>query len=811
MGPWSTQWEVLGQDLRFSVRTLSRSRGFAAATILVTALGVGANTATFSVADYVLLRPLPYPHAETLVRICEGPPGGGGWGCNNQMSPANYRDLAEMNTTLTTIGAFQRSAMNLTGAGEPARVSVVMISTNVLPLLEVPPMLGRPFDPGTAVISDARTAILSFPFWQAQFGGAADVVGTTLNLDGTPHVVIGVMPRHFRFPTEEAQLWIPLTLRDSDFTNRANTSLEGIARLRPGVTFEQARADVTAIAARLARDYPDTNAERWFSFFRQRDEMSPTYRTMLLALCGASICMLLLTCATLANLWLARSAGRAREFAVRAALGAGRDRLVRQMLTESVSLALIGCVAGALVGEAAVPLLSHLMPTTLPVTSQPTIDLRVFAFAVILSGLTAVGFGLLPALRAGSHNGFAALREGARGGARRARLRTALVAMEVGISVVLLVSSGLLIRAIWRVQSVHSGFATDAVLTLKTALSIPRYSDPVRRTDFYRRVVDRVRALPGVESAAYTSGLPMVMTANLTMIQFPGAPRPSRNDGVSLRLVTPQFFETLRIPLRRGRDLSDADTRESALVAVVSESFARRYWPDIDPIGRTFETRGQVRTVVGVVGDIKVRGLERVSEPQLYLPFQQPPNPIGDAYLPKDLVVRSARPDSTLITAIRAIVHEIDPQQPVSQVRMLAEVVGAQTLSRRAQLRVLASLAGLALLLTAVGIHGLLAFAVAQRDREIGVRLALGATPRGVARMIMSEGLRIALFGVVPGIFVAYLAARGMSTLLFGLSPGDPTTFSLVAIVCFSTAVAACIYPAWRAAAIQPMAALKAE
>jgi predicted permease len=807
----SSHWEMLAQDLRFTARALSRSRGFAAATILVTALGVGANTATFSVADFVLLRPLPFPHPDSLVRICEGPPGGGGWGCNNQMSPANYRDLAARNTSLTSIGVFRRTAMNLVGGGEPARVAVAMISSDVLPLLGIQPIVGRAFAPGQSATTDERAAILSFSFWHSRFGGAADTVGTTLTLDGATYVVIGVMPRHFRFPTEDVQLWVPLTLREDDFTNRANTSLEGVARLRPGVTFEQARADAMTIAASLAREYPDTNAERWFSFFRQRDEMSPRFRTMLLALCGASLCMLLLTCATLANLWLARSAGRARELAVRAALGAGRERLIRQMLTESASLALIGGVAGALVAVIAVPLLAHLVPPTLPLTSQPTIDVRVFGFAVTFSALTALGFGLFPALRAGGSTGISALREGARGSASRTRLRTILIALEVGVSVVLLVSSGLLIRAIWRVQSVDPGFRTDSILTLRTALPTPRYSDPVRRADFYRRVIDQVGGLPGVESVAYTSGLPMVMTANLTMIQFPGKPRPSRNDGVSLRIITPQFFKTLHIPLQSGRNLSESDTRDRALVAVVSESFARRYWPGADPIGQTFETRGQARTVVGVVGEIKVRGLERVSEPQLYLPFEQVPDPIGEVYLPKDLVVRSARPDAALVAAIRAVIHQVDPQQPLSDVRMLADVIGDQTLSRLAQLRVLAALAVLALLLTAVGIHGLLAFTVAQRDREIGVRLALGATPRGVARMILSEGMRIALIGVVPGIFVAYLAARGMSTLLFGVQPGDPLTFSVVALVCLVTAVAACVHPALRAATIQPMSALKTE
>ncbi len=805
----SEHWELFAQDVRLSVRMLSRSRGFAAATILVTALGVGANTATFSVADFVLLRPLPFPEPDTLVRICDGPREGGGWGCNNQMSPANYRDLAAMNASLAVVGAFQRVAVNLVGVGEPVRIPATLVTNEVLPLLGVSPLMGRVFDANAT--ADARTVVLGFALWQSHFGGDGGVVGTTLSLDGASHVVVGVMPRHFRFPTEDVQLWVPLMLRQADFENRANNYLEAVGRLKPGVTFEQARADLMSVAGQQARDYPETNAERGLSFFKLRDEMSPRFRTMLLALCGASVCMLLLSCATLANLWLARAAGRARELAVRAALGAGRGRLIRQMLTESLLLALIGGVAGALVAVIVLPLLAHMVPPTLPLTSQPSIDLRVLGLAVTFSALTALGFGLLPAVRAGGGAGFAALREGARGSANRTRLRAILIAVEVGVSVVLLVSSGLLIRAIWRVQAVDPGFSTDAVLTLKTALPTPRYADPVRRADFYRRVTAQVRTLPGVESAAYTSGIPMVMMGGLTGIQLPGAPRPSRNEGVSLRLITPHFFETMRIPLRRGRDVSDADTQDRPLVAVVSESFVRRYWPDADPIGRTFQARGQLRTIVGVVGDIRVRGLERTSEPQLYVPFEQPPNPIGENYLPKDLVVRTARPDPTLIAAIRAIVHQVDPQQPVSDVRMLAEVVGDQTLTRRAQLRVLAALAMLALLLTAVGIHGLLAFTVAQRDREIGVRLALGATPRGVASMILSEGVRIALIGVVPGIFVAYLAARGMSTLLFGVQPWDPMTFGVVAAVCFTTAVAACALPALRAAAIQPMAALKSE
>jgi predicted permease len=802
--------EILVQDLRYAARSIAGARGFALGAIVVTALGVGANAATFSVAEFVLLRPLPFPEPDSLVRLCEEPRTGGGWGCNNQLSPANYRDIATMNRSLSVVGAFQRSAVNLVGSGEPVRVAAAIVTTEVLPLLRVAPLIGRVFDTAAGE-ADARTAVIGFGLWQSHFGGDRRLVGTSISLDGTPHVVIGVMPRQFRFPTEDVQLWVSFTLREADFANRRNRYLEGVARLGAGVTFAQAKADIKTIAARLAQESPETNAEVGFGFFKQRDEMSPRYRTLLLALSGASLCLLLLTCASLANLLLARAAARERELAVRTALGAGRERLMRQMLTESVVLGLLGGAAGAVVAAMAVPLLASLVPPTLPIAAQPTVDWRVLGFAGMFAALTGLGFGLIPALRVGRPTGFSALRDGARAG-NRTRLRTVLVTIQVAVAVVLLMSSGVLIRAMWRVEAIDPGFAAESVLTMQTALSSAVYGDPARRAEFYRRVTADVRALPDVESAAYTSGLPLVLTGGLTRITVGGEQeRFDDTQNASLRLVTPQFFSTLRIPLRRGRDLSDSDTSDRPLVAVVSESFARRHWPGADPLGRTFETRGQRRTVVGVVGDIKFRGLERTSEPQLYLPADQAPNPIGALYLPKDLVVRVSRQAPGLVGAIREIVGRVDPQQQISNVRMMAEVVGDQTETRRAQLRVLTALAVLALLITVAGIHGLLGFTVAQRDHEIGVRLALGADRWRVARMIMSEGVRIAVVGVCCGTVLAYLAARGMRTLLFGVPPNDSVTISVVALICFVTTIAASAGPALRAAGIQPNSALRAH
>ncbi len=807
----AAHWAILVQDLHYTGRALRNSRGFALATVLVTALGVGANAATFSVADFVLVRPLPFPNPDAVVRLCEGPRTGGGWGCMNQMSPAVYRDVLTKARSFEALGAFTGASVNLVGSGEPARVPAANVTPNVLSLLGVAPLTGRVFDPGRAE-SDAQTVVIGYGLWQSQLGGDHRVIGKALNLDGQQYVVIGVMPAHFRFPTEDVQLWIPTILREDDFANRGNNYLDGVGRLKPGVSFEQARAELSSIALEIAREHPNDHPDMGFSFFKQRDQMSPRYRQVLLVLCGASLAMLLLTCANLANLSLARAAGREREIAVRAALGAGRERLVRQMLTESLVLAGVGGLVGALVAYLTVPLLAQLVPPTLPISSKPSVDLRALAIAVGFSVVTGLGFGLLPALRVGGQRSFAALRQGTRGSAQRQRLRTALVAVEVAVSVALLIASGLLIRAVWRVQAVPIGFSSESVLTLRTQLPRPKYDEPGRRADFYGRVLAGVRALPGVEAASYTSGLPTVLTGGITLILLPG--EVDRRDGTqsaSFRLVTSQFFSTLQIPLRRGRVIGDDDTRDRPLVAVVSESFAQRHWPNDDAIGRTFQTRGQVRTVVGIVGDVKVRGLERTSEPQLYIPFDQAPERTGDLYLPKDLLVRSSRPATALLPAIREIVREVDAQQPISNVRMLADVVGDQTMTRRAQVRILGALAVLALLLAGVGIHGLLAFTVAQRDREIGVRLALGANPALVGKMIVSDGVRMALIGVVPGVLIAYGAARAMSALLFGVRPDDPLTIGVAAVACFVTAVTACVRPALRAARIEPIAALRAD
>jgi predicted permease len=806
----ASHFDILKQDLRYTARTLGRARGFALTAILLTALGVGANTAAFSVADFVLLRPLPFPGSDALVRLCEGPREGGGWGCMNQLSPANYRDLKGMSSSFEAMGAFTGGTVNLVGGGEPRRLGTAQVTPEVLNVLGVKPVLGRVFESGWP--DDASAAVISYGLWQSQFGGSPGVLGQKVNLSGAPFTIIGVMPGSFYFPDRGAQMWTMLTFQPDDFADRTNSYIEGVGRLKRGVTFEGARTELTTLAERLGRDYPQTNAETGVSFYRMRDNMSPRFRLMLLSLGGATLCLLLLTCSNLANLLLVRAAGQEREMALRSALGAGRRRLVRQLITQSVVLTVLGGLVGVLIAVLTVPLFSTLVPATLPLDTQPGLDLRVLAVAALFTGLTALGFGLFPALRAGQ-TGFAALREGTRaGGGRKQRVRAVLVAVEVTMSVILLIVSGLMIRAVWRVQAIDPGFAPQGVLTLRTALPRPKYDSPVRRGEYYDRVLTRVRALPGVRSAAFISGLPLVMPAIITGVEIPGREvRSRRSEGVSHRWVTPQYFRTMGIPLRRGRDVEDADTRDRAWSAVVSASFAERYWPGQDPLGKTFRHRDQTRTVVGVVGDVRTRGLERNSEPQIYLPAPQITDDVPIILDPKDLVISHAGEGDALVAAVRQIVREVDPEQPISDVRTMEDVLAGDTATRRAQFQVLGVLAAVAVLLAAVGIYGLLAYTVSQRSQEIGVRLALGADPARVGRMILADGMRMAVIGIVPGVLGAYAAARGMSALLFGVAPSDPATFAAAVALALLMTFAGSLVPALRAVRVSPMSVLRAE
>lgn len=837
----AVHWEILRQDLRYTMRTLSHARGFALTAIVVTALGVGANTAAFSVADFVLVRPLPFFRPDRLVRVWEQTPGY----TRMEFSPANYRDLKAMTSSFQALGVFTDRPVNLVGAGAPQRIDRSLVSPEVLDLLGVRPLLGRVFAPAQAggggagdagaeergeagtgsvvhdegeagsVVHDeraARSVVLSYGLWQSAFGGDPGILGRTADLDGVPYQVIGIMPADFHFPTREVQAWTPLELQGDDFLDRNNNYLHAVARLKGGVSVAQARADVQRAARQLEQEHPRANARTGASVYTLRDDLSAHARLLLLALCGAALCILLLACANLANLLLARAAAREREIAVRAALGAGRERLVRQMITESIVLAVLGGVAGIAVAAGAVPLLGLLVPADLPIAARPAVDLRVLALAGLFTAATGLGFGMLPALRAGGRSGLAALRDGGRGGPRCRRVRAVLVGVEVAASVVLLVSAGLLVRAMWRLEAVDPGFREAHVLTLRTALPWNRYEVTERRVQFYRQVLDGVRALPGVTGAAYTTGLPLTMRGGIWPVVIQGREVVrDRANSASLRYVTPQYFATLGIPLRRGRGIRESDAFDQPFVAVVSESFARRYWPDADPIGKRFHFGLSDRTVVGVAGDVRVRGLDRPSEPQVYLSYQQVPDSSLIYYTPKDLVIASTTAPAALLPAVRRIVRAADPDQPISDVQTMAALVGGETASRRAQLHVLGALALLALLLAGVGIHGLLAFTVAQRAREIGVRMALGARRPAIARMVVKDGLVLTATGAVPGVFMAIAAGRAMRGLLAGVQPGDPATLATAVSLAVAITLLGSLLPALRATRVSPMDVMRME
>ena len=798
--------EILGRDFRFALRAARHAPGFALTTILVVALGVGANTAAFSLADFVFLRPLPYHEPDRLVKLWQRTPEYG----QHELSPANYRDWKTSARSFSQFAAYTFRAANLVGGAEPRRLEIVSATPEFHEVLGVPALIGRAIVPADS--EGVPVVVLSYALWQTQFGADPGIVGQAVRLDGTPYTVVGVMPATFNFPQSGTDAWVPLVFREENYEDRDDTYITGVARLRDGVSTRQARDEVIAIAARLEHDYPGVLRGVSARVLGVRDEISSRARLLVLALCGAALCILLLACANLASLFLVRATGRARELAVRTALGAGRDQIVRQLVTESIALSMVGGVVGIAVAWTALPVLSRLVPQTLPLAMSPSLDARVLGFAVALMVVTGLIFGVGPAIGAGTATGLELLRVGTRTtGGRTRRVRSALVVVEIAASVVLLILSGLLIRSVWTIQAREPGFVVENLLTLRTSLPRPKYDSVAHRDRYYTSVLEGVRALPGVGGAAFTTGLPMVMRGGIWGAAIGGVAPRTGAYSVSLRFVSTGYFATMGIPFRRGRDVENTDTQDSRFVAVVSESFSKRHWPNEDPIGKRFSLADAERVIVGVVGEVRVRGLEQVSEPQVYLPFQQVEDGALVGYFPKDLVVRSTLPPSVLMASIRRVVREADPDQPISHVRTMMQLVENETASRVTQLRLLLLLAAVGLLIAGVGVHGLLSFTVSRRISELGVRRALGAQVSNIIRHVLGEGLRLTVVGVAVGVGSAYLAARGMSALLTGVEPGDPTTILVAATLCFVTAVVGCLRPALRAARVDPIAALRAE
>ena len=797
--------DILKQDMRFTVRALGRAPGFTITAILVAALGVGATTAAFSVTDRVLFRPLPFSDPDRLVKLFQAEPGYSRF----EPSPAHYRDWKAMNSSFEDMGAYTALTVNLVGGGEPMRIQGSSVTANLLPLLGVAPLLGRLFMPDEDLEGSSGTLLLSHGLWKDAFGGREDAVGKIVRLDEQAYVVLGVMPPEFTFPDKATRLWVPIRFQPDNFLDRENHYLHLLARLRPRVSLQAARADMAVVSAQLKRQHPKEND---ITIVQLSDQVPAQARLLLTALLGASLCVLLIACTNLASLLIARSLHRRRELAVRTALGAGRERLARQLITESVTLATCGGLLGVALAAAVTPLLAQLAPVNLPLSNTSPIDLRVLFFAGLITALTGIGFGVIPALRVSSDGNPGGLREGARGGVGGPRrLRSALVLAQVAISVVLLVSSGLMVRALWRVKQIAPGFEAQGVLTMRTSLPMSRYAPTAMRAQFYDRVLAEVRALGGVKSAAFASFLPMAMRGGIWDVTFKSRPEDTVENKVSLRFITPDFFETLGIRVTQGRDVNAFDTRYAPAAAVVSESFARKYWPNEDPIGRQFNVTFQDRIVVGVVSDIRVRGLERESEPQVYLPYQQVADGAVPFYAPKDLAISTSLDPAAILPSVREIIRRADSQVPISDVRTMAAIVEAETSPRSAQLRVLAAFAFIAILLAGIGIHGLLAFTVSNRLQEIGVRLALGATRKNILGLILGDGMRLAAGGAIVGLVGAYGAGRFIQALLAGVSPADLPTFLLAVILVALMALAGSLLPAMRAVRVNPATVMRSE
>ena len=811
--------DILTQDVKYSIRSLRRSPGFTITAIVVAALGIGATTATFSIADHVLVRPLPFRDADRLVRLTENHANGFPV---MEPSPPNYKDWRRMATSFESIEGYGGSARTLISNGEPERIFGAIMAPGAFQLLGRQAAIGR-----TLIESDATATpgpvVISDRLWQTRFARDPNILGNTLTLDSATHVIVGVMPADFYFPAPTTDYWTVTTFNGIADDNRGNNYINVMARLKPGVTLAQAQAEMKFIAAQIAKQFPKEQTGKSVNVRAWRDEIGSQSRMMLWALVGAALCVLLIACTNLANLLMSRAISRRGEFAVRAAIGASLDRLVRQMITDSLLLAAAGGALGVALAVVAAPLVVRLVPFGLPISEVPPLDARMLTGAGLLTLVTGLAFGVLPALKISRTADATALKEGVRGGTSHGteRLRSALVVAEIVASVVLLVSAGLLIEALWKVQSSDPGFRSANVLTLKTMLPRPKYAPAAIRHQYYRQILAETSALPGVERAAWVSFTPFTMRGGMWEVlttkpdptNLGGFEAPPDVQRAALRFVTPGYFATIGIPIRQGRDVSDTDTLGTMPVAVVSESFGRVHFPGQDPLGREFGFAGAVRTIIGVVGDIRFRGLERTnSEPQVYLAaWQQPDSSVASFYAPQDLIVRTSVAPATLMPAVRGIIRKADPQLPISNMRTLEEVVSLETASRVVQLRVLGGFAVIALGLAAIGIHGLLAFSVTSRAREIGVRIALGARAADIMWMVMGRSTTLALVGITLGGVLAYAAGRSLQALLYGVSPANATVFAAAIGVSLLMTIAGSVLPAWRAIKVDPMTATRTD
>jgi putative ABC transport system permease protein len=803
-------------DARYAVRTFLKSPGFTAVALLALALGIGANTAIFSVVNAVLLRSLPYRDADRLAVV---------WETNRQrgyrrnvMSPANFVELRTQAQSFEGLSAFYDWRFNLTGAGEPVEVPVQVTTADLFDVLGARAALGRTYTVEEVRAGREDLAVLSHGFWLSRFGGAHDVVGKTVALNGEPVEIVGVMPPEFRWFVKEnsrggkpASMWVPTRLNPQG----RGRYLSAVGRLKPGVSPEQASAELDTIAARLEQQSPQFNAAQGLALVPVREQLAGELRTPLMILLGAVGFVLLIACANVANLLLARAAVRSKEIAVRAALGAARSRIIRQLLTESLLLALAGGLLGLLLAAWGVDALVALSPPNLIGEGEVRVSLPVLGFTFGVALLTGVVFGLMPALEASRFDANEALKESGRGttgGPRGRRLRGAFVVAQVALALVLLVGAGLLIRSFARLQSVDPGFDPENLLTMRVDLPATKYKEDAQIVSFYRQATERLAALPGVRSATAINYLPFYSGLGARtgfVIEGRPAPRPGEEPSTDVRVTDENYFRTLNIPVIRGRTFTPQEAAEKRPVVVISETLARRHFPGEDPVGKRIavemEPNPPMCEIIGVVGDVRYDKLDGELYPMVY------ETPAQLTYPAMTFVVRTQGDPLALAAAARREVQAIDSDLPLADVRTLRSWMGESVARTRFGTLLLTVFAAVALLLAAVGIYGVMSYSVAQRTHEIGIRMAMGAQRRDVVRLVVGQGLLLTAVGVALGAAGAFGLTRLMTGLLYGVTATDPATFGVVALVLSAAALLACYLPARRAAKVDPMVALRYE
>ncbi len=806
----------MSKDIRYGLRSLRKRPGATVIALITLAVGIGVNTAIFSAVDSVLLRPLPLKEPERLVSIWEQGLREGV--SQNEVAPANYFDLRSQNQVFDGVGAFGDLSINLTGEGEPERLEGQVVTANVLSILGVQPALGRTFLPEEDQVGQHRVVVLSDALWQRRFNRDPSIVNRTITLNGESFTVVGVMPRGFFFPLRETELWLPWAMEPEEASGRGDHYLRLVARLKPGTTLERANADLTSIAGRLSTEYPRTNEGLGFVANSLHQDYVGNLRLPILVLFAAVGLVLLIACANVANLLLAQATTRRKEIAIRIALGARRWTIVRQLLIESLLLAAGGGLLGVLGAFWGVQGLSKILPESLSKLQDVNLDTRVFLFTLAVSVLTALVFGGVPALLAARAKPGNTLNEVARdvaGGSSGRNMRRVLVVSEVALAAVLLVGAGLLVRSFQRLRQVDTGFATENLLTMRMVLPTPKYSKPEARRAFYDELLLQVKDIPGVEATGVISFLPLSFSGiNFSFsIEGRAAPGDMELPMALYRVVSPDYFRAMGIPLQRGRFFEVHDKAESSPVIIVNRRLTEQFWPGEDPVGKRLkigpiDSPNAWTTVVGVVGDVRQAGLYGEQKLELYVPYAQERRGF---VAPRDLVVRTKGDAASLAGAVRQAVWAVDKDQPVSNVRTMDQVFAAAISRERFQALLLGMFAALALVLACVGLYGVISYSVAQRTHEIGVRVALGAQPADVLRLVIWQGMLLTFAGLVVGIAVGSVATRVLSDMLYGVTTTDPLTFVGVPAFLLLVACLACYIPARRATRIDPLVALRYE